>query len=97
MPAPLTQTTGRRKEAVARVRLRDGEGKITINKRPLEDYFTSAVHRMMLTEPLRVIDAEEKYDVDAIITDLPQEAAEVLRENRELTDTEWFYRIFFDR
>lgn len=68
MTAPLTQTTGRRKEAVARVRLRAGEGKISVNKRPLEDYFTSAVHRMMLTEPLRAVEADEKYDVDCTIT-----------------------------
>lgn len=38
MSTPLTQTTGRRKRAVARVRLRPGTGVITINKRPLEDY-----------------------------------------------------------
>ena len=37
MPTPLTQTTGRRKEAVARVRLRPGTGKITVNRRELAD------------------------------------------------------------
>jgi small subunit ribosomal protein S9 len=65
MPAPLTQTTGRRKQAVARVRLRPGQGKVTINGRAFEDYFTSATHRQLITEPLRVVDALEAYDVDA--------------------------------
>lgn len=54
MPAPLTQTIGRRKEAVARVRLRPGNGTITVNGRAFESYFTSAVHRTAITEPLRL-------------------------------------------
>jgi small subunit ribosomal protein S9 len=61
---PLTQTTGRRKRAVARVRLRPGTGVITINKRPLEDYFPNDTHRMILTEPLRLTETAETYDVD---------------------------------
>ncbi len=61
---PLTQTTGRRKEAVARVRLRAGTGTITINGRALENYFPNATHRMILTEPLRLTSTEEAYDVD---------------------------------
>jgi small subunit ribosomal protein S9 len=40
MPKPLTQTTGRRKEAVARVRLRPGSGVITVNARAFDQYFT---------------------------------------------------------
>jgi small subunit ribosomal protein S9 len=64
MSKPLTQTTGRRKEAVARVRLRPGTGKVTINGRDLEDYFPSATHRMILTEPLRLTETAETYDVD---------------------------------
>jgi small subunit ribosomal protein S9 len=62
---PLTQTTGRRKEAVARVRLRDGEGKITVNGRDIADYFPSDTHRMILTEPLRLTETSERFDVDA--------------------------------
>jgi small subunit ribosomal protein S9 len=64
MTKPLTQTTGRRKEAVARVRIRPGTGKITINKRELADYFPSRTHQMILTEPLRVTNTAEVYDVD---------------------------------
>ena len=61
---PLCQTTGRRKGAVARVRLRPGSGVITINKRPLEDYFPNDTHRMILTEPLKLTETAERYDVD---------------------------------
>ena len=72
MPHPLVQSTGRRKQAIARVRLRpasgEGEGVITVNKRPLTDYFPSDTHRMVLTEPLRVTETTETYDVDATIT-----------------------------
>ena len=67
MAKPLTQTTGRRKEAVARVRLRPGTGQITINKRKLDDYFPSKTHQMVIAEPLRLAGVEETYDVDATI------------------------------
>jgi small subunit ribosomal protein S9 len=64
---PLVQSTGRRKQAVARVRLRAGEGTITINKRAIEDYFPSETHRMIVTEPLRLTTTAEVYDVDATL------------------------------
>ena len=67
MPKPLIQSTGRRKQAVARVRVRNGAGVLTVNKRPIEDYFPSASHRMIVTEPLRMTTTEEQYDVDATI------------------------------
>jgi small subunit ribosomal protein S9 len=67
MPAPLSQSTGRRKQAVARVRFRPGEGTITINKRPIENYFPSATHRMEATEPLRLTNLAESYNIDATI------------------------------
>lgn len=64
---PLTQTTGRRKEAVARARLRPGTGTHTINGRAFDAYFTTAVQRMIVAEALRVTDTEAAYDVDATI------------------------------
>lgn len=67
MTKPLTQSTGRRKEAVARVRLRPGTGVITINKRPIEDYFPTATHRMIVAEPLRLTSNEETYDIDVTL------------------------------
>jgi small subunit ribosomal protein S9 len=66
VPKPLIQSTGRRKAAVARVRLRPGDGAvITVNKRPIEDYFPSATHRMLIGEPLRLTEKVEDYNVDA--------------------------------
>jgi small subunit ribosomal protein S9 len=69
VPKPLIQTTGRRKAAVARVRLRPGpdtgDGTVLVNKRPIEDYFPSATHRMLITEPLRVTEKAADYNVDA--------------------------------
>ena len=67
MSPPLTQSTGRRKEAVARIRIRSGSGAVTVNKRPIEQYFPSATQRMVATEPLRLTNTEEAYDVDATI------------------------------
>lgn len=64
MAKPLVQSTGRRKEAVARVRLRPGTGTITVNGRPVENYFPSETHRMILSEPLRLTNTNEVYDVD---------------------------------
>ena len=64
---PLTQTTGRRKEAVARVRLRPGTGKVVINGREFEDYFPIALQRAAATEAFRVVEAETTYDVDCDI------------------------------
>lgn len=67
MPKPLIQSTGRRKAAVARVRLRPGDGKIVVNGRAVDEYFPSATHRMVLTEPLRVVDKATEYNVDATL------------------------------
>jgi small subunit ribosomal protein S9 len=67
MPKPLVQTNGRRKGAVARVRIRPGEGKITINSRDVADYFPSKAHQMILSEPLRITSTDEQYDVEATI------------------------------
>jgi small subunit ribosomal protein S9 len=66
--APLTQTTGRRKEAVARAQLRPGSGQFVINDKPLNDYFPTAVSQMVVTEALTVTDTRETYDVTASIT-----------------------------
>jgi small subunit ribosomal protein S9 len=67
VPKPLIQTTGRRKEAVARVRLRPGTGQVVINGRPIERYFTIASHRQSATEALRITQTADVYDVDATI------------------------------
>ena len=64
---PEVQATGRRKAAVARVRIRPGTGRVIVNKRALEDYFPSETHRMVVTEPLRLTTTAEVYDVEASI------------------------------
>ncbi len=65
MSNPLTQTVGRRKTSVARVRLYDGTGKFTLNGRDLEDFFPNMAQRIRVLEPLRAVDLEGKYDVIA--------------------------------
>ena len=65
--APLVQTTGRRKAAVARVWFRPGDGKITVNGRDVENYFPAPTHRQLLTEPLRMSESAGEYDVFATI------------------------------
>jgi small subunit ribosomal protein S9 len=57
--------TGRRKEAVARVRLTQGEGRFELNGRSLEEYFPARAHRMTVTAPLRSSGHEKDYDVFA--------------------------------
>ncbi|MGA2748823.1 MAG: 30S ribosomal protein S9 [Verrucomicrobiota bacterium] len=55
--------TGRRKTAVARVRLAAGSGKIVINGRPFENYFPTDTLRTMATTPLAVTESVAKYDI----------------------------------
>jgi small subunit ribosomal protein S9 len=62
-PAMLARGTGRRKEAVVRVRLIEGTGQFKLNGRPLEDYFPNPAHRRLVTEPLRVTNTLERYDI----------------------------------
>jgi len=64
-PAMLARGTGRRKEAVVRVRLLEGTGQFKLNGRPLEDYFPNPAHRRLVTEPLRVTNTLERYDIFA--------------------------------
>ena len=56
---------GRRKEAVARVYLRPGTGRVKINDRALEDYFPNDVLKMVIRQPLQLTETTEKFDVVA--------------------------------
>lgn len=58
--------TGRRKQSVARVRLVPGEGRITINKRDIDDYFGLETLKLIVKQPLKLTDTAEKYDVIVI-------------------------------
>ncbi len=68
-PAVVTKTsgTGRRKEAIARVRLVPGTGTWTINGRTLDDYFPNKVHQQIVSEPLQTAAVTGLYDVIARI------------------------------
>lgn len=57
--------TGRRKTSTARVYLRPGDGSITINSRPLDQFFGRKTARMIVRQPLEVADLEGKFDVTA--------------------------------
>ncbi|HEY0839317.1 MAG TPA: 30S ribosomal protein S9 [Vulgatibacter sp.] len=61
--AQKTYATGRRKEAVARVWIWPGEGTITINDRPIDDYFGRETSKMVLMQALEVVDRKGKVDV----------------------------------
>ncbi|HEX2357645.1 MAG TPA: 30S ribosomal protein S9 [Micromonosporaceae bacterium] len=61
----LIQTVGRRKEAIVRVRIVPGSGKITCNGRDLEAYFPSKVHQQLVREPLVTAEKAEAFDVIA--------------------------------
>jgi small subunit ribosomal protein S9 len=57
------QAVGRRKHAIARVRMIPGSGVITVNHRPVDEYFGRATSRMVLRQPLVLTETEGRYDV----------------------------------
>ncbi len=59
---------GRRKEAIARVRLVPGSGTATVNGRDLAEYFPNKLHQQLITDPFKVLDLVGAYDVTARIT-----------------------------
>jgi small subunit ribosomal protein S9 len=59
--------TGKRKDAVARVWIKPGSGRITINDRPVDTYFARPVLRMVLQQPLGVVDRVGQYDIVATV------------------------------
>ncbi len=60
--------TGKRKDAVARVWIKPGSGKVTVNGRDQEQYFARAVLRMMISQPFGVTDRADQFDVDCTVT-----------------------------
>ncbi|BDG10596.1 30S ribosomal protein S9 [Anaeromyxobacter paludicola] len=63
MATQLKLSTGRRKESIARVRLSPGTGNITINGRTMDEYFGRETSKMILVEPLKLVDQMGKLDV----------------------------------
>ena len=66
-PSGAIRATGRRKEAVARVRVIAGTGQFTVNGRTLETYFPDKVHQQLIKEPLVRLERVEAYDVVATV------------------------------
>ena len=67
MSATQYTGTGRRKTASARVFLKDGTGAITVNKRPLDEFFGRQVARMIVRQPLQLCDFEGKFDINVTV------------------------------
>ena len=67
MSATQYYGTGRRKTSTARVFLQNGQGNITVNKRPLDQYFGREVARMIVRQPLELVDMNEKFDVNVTV------------------------------
>lgn len=67
MPKPLVQSTGRRKEATARVRFRDGTGVVRLNGRALENYFPTMANRLRVMEPIQITQTQGRYDIEATL------------------------------
>lgn len=66
--------TGRRKSSVARVRIKPGNGKITVNNREVLDYFRRETLKMVVNQPFEVTDTLGKFDVEATINGGPLRA-----------------------
>lgn len=60
--------TGRRKSSSARVFMRAGSGNITVNKRPIEQFFGRETARMVVRQPLSTVDMVDKFDFDVTVT-----------------------------
>jgi len=56
--------TGRRKSSTARVRIQSGSGSITVNSRPLDEYFGRETARMVVRQPLALLDMESTFDIN---------------------------------
>lgn len=59
--------TGRRKSSTARVYLRSGKGEITVNQRPLDEFFGRETARMIVRQPLQLTQMTEKFDVNVSV------------------------------
>jgi small subunit ribosomal protein S9 len=68
MPEATTYATGKRKTAIARVWIRSGSGKITVNGASVDSYFERETGRMVVRQSLELLELTDKYDVDATVT-----------------------------
>jgi small subunit ribosomal protein S9 len=68
MSATQYYGTGRRKTSTARVFMTSGEGNITVNSRPLDQYFGREVARMIVRQPLDLTESNEKFDINVTVS-----------------------------
>jgi len=61
-------STGRRKSSTARVFLKSGSGSITVNARPLDEYFGRETARMVVRQPLQVVEMPENFDINVTVS-----------------------------
>lgn len=67
MSATQYYGTGRRKTSTARVFLQNGDGVITVNKRPLDQYFGREVARMIVRQPLELVELADKFSINVTV------------------------------
>jgi small subunit ribosomal protein S9 len=67
MSATQYYGTGRRKTSTARVYMKSGDGSITVNKRPLDQYFGREVARMIVRQPLELVELKDKFDISVTV------------------------------
>ena len=67
MSATQYYGTGRRKTSTARVFLKNGEGSITVNHHPLDQYFGREVARMIVRQPLELVELKDKFDINVTV------------------------------
>lgn len=65
MATTTYQAVGRRKEAVARVRIMPGDGKFIVNKKPMLDFFKRETLKMIIEQPLELTETQGKFDIYA--------------------------------
>jgi small subunit ribosomal protein S9 len=67
MPEAQNYGTGRRKTSTARVFMSPGQGRIVVNKSPLDEYFGRETARMIVRQPLEVVEASDKFDITVTV------------------------------
>ena len=79
-PKTYTWATGRRKTAVARIRVAPGTGRMTVNEKDWKEYFTTHDARVAVRQPLKLTNAEERFDIHAgVLGGGPQGQADAVR------------------
>ena len=67
MSATQYYGTGRRKTSTARVFIKNGGGSITVNQRPVDQYFGREVARMIVRQPLELVELNDKFDINVTV------------------------------